>query len=201
MPNYRFLSAVLLLCVAVACNVAALWQRIATLDASALGHDAASATERRFAAVCANVPPGSIIRIVEDGDAWFTPSVAASDQIATLLRALLSTGTMPDVPPAGAQYLAELREYYLVNHPDGATHDFATVRANLVDAYRQLTRGNRDGSRQYALAPRLITTAPTAERILGDFPAGFDARGFAARNGLELRTDYGDGLVLFEPRR
>jgi hypothetical protein len=58
-------------------------------------------------------------------------------------------------------------------------------------------------SAQYALAPRLLSSKPDREWVLGNFAQQADWNAAGAAQGLVVERDLGNGLVLFRkaPRR
>jgi hypothetical protein len=85
-------------------------------------------------------------------------------------------GVLAALPPAGAVG-------YLSDRPPGGTERLATF-----------------GIAQYALAPRVLVTLKTGQRldwVIGDFASQPDAARLAAEYGLSVAADYGNGVVLF----
>jgi hypothetical protein len=54
---------------------------------------------------------------------------------------------------------------------------------------------------QYVLAPRLLEKGNTHEWVLGNFTRPGDFAGLGQRNGLRLRQDFGNGVVLYRRER
>lgn len=76
--------------------------------------------------------------------------------------------------------------------PEDATLGYVTDAA--PGSVMDLTLFN---AARYALAPRMLVPGTSHDRVLGNFTRPTDYGAFGAQRGLQVETDFGNGVVLF----
>jgi len=190
-----------LLVVAAGSTAITLRHDVAAFDAARAGDDTATVHRRKFAALRAALPAGSVVRSLGAARALEPAEAAIADTVAAALHRELATdagATLPGFPP---DYLRQLDVGFRVRHTAAENADPVAVRHNLERWWTGLADGIRQSLTRYALAPHVVVPDGVTEWVVGDFPPGFDHGPLAARERLEVVTDFGDGAVLFRAVR
>lgn len=106
--------------------------------------------------------------------------------------------------PQGDQYrTAEMEARYApAKSVLQSAGDAAKVIGYLSDSPYEQPRGQvLFFTAQYALAPRLVSTKPDQEWVLGNFAQPGDWAAAGAPHGLRVEKDLGNGLVLYRKER
>jgi hypothetical protein len=197
LPSPASIAAAALLSLAAGSTVFSAWRAVASFDATKLGNDTASLHRQKFAALRADLPPGSLVCMRGHGAAIPPDLLPIADLMASRLHEQLTTGRSEPVPGFDRDHLRQLAEGFRNRYSPEDNRDPAAVRKNLESWWAGLADGFHLHATRYALAPHLVVTTAPTPWIVGDFPAGYDYAPLAARERWHVVKDYGGGAVLF----
>jgi hypothetical protein len=177
----------------------AAWRAMAAFEPARIGQDAASLLRARYAGLRAELPAGAFVRLLREERQLGADEQAMIDRVAIQLHRCLADQPMEPLPGIEAGFVAQIAAGFRRIHSLDENRDLAAVQRNLAAWWTGLAGEQHLSSLRYSLAPHVVANSASAW-VVADFPAAYDWREQAARAGLEVVRDFGDGAVLFRGR-